>query len=472
VKLTWKLSVAVSVGVLILLAIHAVIRVERDVARFRDGVRRDHRNLAIAIAAAVEPLTDGRENAEVTRVISRIDRSETDMSIRWAQLDDRVTGTSTAVFPVHCAHRNGATESRVTTLGDGHDAIVTHSVVELPHVPLSVLEIVEPLVSQPEVEREAIVRTGTTTGIVLISCVTLILAFGIFFVGRPIEALRQHVIRIGRGERGVRTAIRSRDEIGELADEMNRMAQALDEATERVEREQLARFEALAQLRHADRLRAVGELASSIAHELGAPMNAVNARAHMIARGEVEMPRAKEMAARIVEEVARISHTIRQLLDHSRRESDARRVIDLMRLATGVVELVEPVARARGVAVNVRGRAMKAEVSEAQLRHVLLNLVSNALDVAPRGSTVEVVVEADDGSAAVRVIDRGPGIPEELRSRVFEPFFTTKGPGEGTGIGLAVAQSIVVEHGGRLTLERREDGATEFAVRVPRVSDG
>ncbi len=256
-------------------------------------------------------------------------------------------------LPAHPGH----VESLSTRLPNGEDALTTYVTLQLPGAPVTAVELVEPLGREAEYAREAVLRTATTTLVVLALCIPIILGFGVLFVGRPLEALRRHAQRVGLGERGIQTRVASGDEIGELAREMNAMAAALDQARVRVRTEEAARLDALGQLRHADRLRTVGAMASSVAHDLGTPMGTVNARAQMIASGEVEPARARELAAMIVEEIERMSRSIRQLLDHGRRSEPRRELVDVTEWASNVGDLIRPLAERRGVEIAIRRAA-------------------------------------------------------------------------------------------------------------------
>jgi len=98
------------------------------------------------------------------------------------------------------------------------------------------------------------------------------------------------------------------------------------------------------------------------------------------------------------------------------------------------------------------------------------NVVRNALDASPRGEAVTVTVSGGDGWATVEVIDRGPGIPQELRDRVFEPFFTTRSEGGGTGLGLAITRDMIARQGGEVRLEPAPHGGTRAVIRLPRTA--
>jgi two-component system, NtrC family, sensor kinase len=143
-------------------------------------------------------------------------------------------------------------------------------------------------------------------------------------VGRPTRRLRDFARRTGTGDLGGSLRAQQRDEIGELAAEMNRMCERLREANDRLQRETAARIGAIEQLRHTDRLRPVGTLASGIAHELRTPLNVVAGRAKMVASGEVIGAEATDSCRIIVDQVDRIAKIIRQLLDFARRRSPDR----------------------------------------------------------------------------------------------------------------------------------------------------
>jgi signal transduction histidine kinase len=102
-----------------------------------------------------------------------------------------------------------------------------------------------------------------------------------------------------------------------------------------------------------------------------------------------------------------------------------------------------------------------------ELNQVWTNLLDNAIDATPEGGRIRIELEKDDGAVAVRIIDNGGGIPEEIREKIFEPFYTTKPPGEGTGLGLDIVQRIVTQqHAGQITVTSKP-GETIFTVLLP-----
>jgi signal transduction histidine kinase len=270
-----------------------------------------------------------------------------------------------------------------------------------------------------------------------------------------------------------------RDEIGDLALEINAMADRLGVARDRLALETNARLGALNQLRHADRLATVGKLASGVAHELGTPLNVVAGRAKMI-RTSGEASDNVRRNARIVEEQAeRMVRIIRQLLDFARAGQSSVERFDPKRLAEQTLTLVQPDADKRGVRLELTAPAELAELEgdRGQIQQVLTNLLVNAIHAMRKPGTVTLSLEErlrqrSETEPARRyvvlhVVDEGIGMAPEVASRVFEPFFTTKEVGEGTGLGLSVAFGIVEEHGGFLEVETAPGRGSRFSVNLP-----
>ena len=318
---------------------------------------------------------------------------------------------------------------------------------------------------------------------VAISAFAGLLTFALvgWFVGRPLARLAQLARRIAAGDLEARVALDlGRDEVGLLAREMNQMAFTLSATRREVEELDAARVEALEQLRHADRLRTVGQLASSLAHELGTPLNVVGGHARMIEQepGDSE---ARASARVILEQADRMARILRSLLDIARRGTPIRRSHDLRQLAEGASSMLAPLARRHQVAIELvePPTPVSVRADAQQILQVITNLLMNAFQASPGGGAVSVCVEERDvipptgvhapsgRYACVSVEDHGQGIAEEDLPRLFEPFFTRKGEGEGTGLGLAVVEGIVRDHLGWVTVSSERGKGSRFEVCLP-----
>jgi signal transduction histidine kinase len=232
----------------------------------------------------------------------------------------------------------------------------------------------------------------------------------------------------------------------------------------------------LDEIAHMDRVAALGELASSFAHELNQPLTAIlsNAQAaeRFLALGAPDLTELRACLHDIIADDRRageVVHRVRRLL---RKEPAELQTVDLNDLARNMVALIRNDALLRNVTIELRPAAAPpvTQGDPIQLQQVMLNLLANAITAASNGSAslrhVAVWTAADDRYVEFGVHDSGKGISEEQRPRLFEPFFTTKL--EGLGMGLTISRSIVDAHGGEIRAENDPRGGATFRVRLPR----
>ncbi|HEY2510462.1 MAG TPA: HAMP domain-containing sensor histidine kinase, partial [Polyangiaceae bacterium] len=422
--------------------------------------------------------TGGRDGAMA--ILTRASAREGRVHVRWVPLEG-----ATEQLPLDAGSRARLDArlpvTRVAKSPSGEDRRYTFVRATVPDGSGGVLEVSESLAPERAYVRQTIAGT-VATGLVLdVFCSGLAMLLGVWIVGRPMGALAAKARRVGQGDFGGPLHLRQKDEIASLAVEMNAMCDRLVEANERVAQEMRSRIEMLEQLRHADRLMTVGKLASGVAHEIGTPLNVVQARAVMIADGSATPGEASEYAKVIVRATERIARIIRQLLAFARRGTPQKTRCDLVTVAKHTTELLESIAAKRKVALRIVDGAVpcSVEADGGQIEQVLTNLVMNAIQ-ASEGKSVEVRLDAvrttppaDVGGdaaeyARVRVKDEGCGISADHLPHVFEPFFTTKDVGEGTGLGLSISYGIVREHGGWIAAASEPGRGAEFTFFLPK----
>lgn len=217
---------------------------------------------------------------------------------------------------------------------------------------------------------------------------------------------------------------------------------------------------------HTEALDVLTRLSGEIAHELKNPLASVKGLAAMVAR-DVEGKPAERLAV-LRREVDRMQEILEGFLNFSRPllPLNEQRT-SLEELCRQVVELHEGMAGERGVSLRLFAeRPVFVWCDPRKVKQVLINLVQNALEAAPRGSTVELLVlPAPEDGGRVEVRDRGRGIAPEVRARVFEPGVTTKP--QGNGLGLALARALARQHGGELELHTREGGGCVAELVLP-----
>ncbi len=222
------------------------------------------------------------------------------------------------------------------------------------------------------------------------------------------------------------------------------------------------------QLRHAQKMEAVGRLAGGVAHDFNNLLQAIRSHADAM-RSMLDRPdRLAEGLGDLVEQARRGARLTRQLLLFSRRDSSRRELLDLTDAIAGGVRLVRRLLREDIELELELGEAPLPVVGDrGQLEQVLMNLTLNAADALPRGGRITVRTTRAGALARLEVVDTGVGISAEVRDRIFEPFFTTKGPGQGSGLGLSVVHGIVASHGGTVELAATGDAGSTFVVTLP-----
>ena len=278
----------------------------------------------------------------------------------------------------------------------------------------------------------------------------LAVVLGIRFVGRPLEQLIAKGRRMAGGDLAGPVHVHTHDELQELAEDLNAMCAKVSESQQKLREETAARIAALEQLRHADRLKTVGRLASGIAHELGTPLNVVAGRAGLIASGKLDAAEISQSAAAIRAEADKMTSIIRQLLDFARSGTPRKQPADLGSVVRQTIDLLGAIAEKQKVRLQFQPQteATVAEIDAGQIQQVLTNLTMNAIQAMPQGGGVEFHIDRrtcrhpDNGGGAparqgrasffaIEVQDHGIGISEENLSQLFEPFFTTKEVGAG-----------------------------------------
>ncbi|MFH0902623.1 MAG: ATP-binding protein [Pseudomonadota bacterium] len=234
------------------------------------------------------------------------------------------------------------------------------------------------------------------------------------------------------------------------------------------------------QLVRAEKLSTVGVLAAGIAHEIGTPLGIVRARAELMSTRTEPDHRQTQWARTIVEQIDRVSRTIRQLLDFSRVKPVTVVAVSVAQGARAAVELLRFESERRGVSLEAEAPADLPLVAADpdQLQQVLVNLILNACDACQNGGTVRIAAHHEpqdcspSSSSYVRIVvsDEGCGVPPELVQQVFDPFFTTKKRGQGTGLGLTIAAQIVRNHGGQIDLASKPGCGTRVIVLWPTAS--
>ncbi len=222
-----------------------------------------------------------------------------------------------------------------------------------------------------------------------------------------------------------------------------------------------------AQLLRADQLRAVGELAAGMAHEVRNPLASITGAAERLKRDTIPPAERLELLEIVAKESSRLDGVLNAFLAYARPAPLARAPGDLNAVLRELTLLVDPTAKRRGIRLVLRPDAGLPAVTmdAARITQAVLNLVLNAVQAAPDGSEVEIASRLAGGRVEVRVSDRGAGVAPHIAAAPFTPFATTK-PG-GTGLGLPTARQIVEAHGGTIVLRAADGAGTQAVIVLP-----
>jgi signal transduction histidine kinase len=297
---------------------------------------------------------------------------------------------------------------------------------------------------------------------VLLGAAGLAVALAVFLFAmrtlRPLGVLRRRARQVAAGDYTERTGVTSQDEIGDLAREFDAMADAIQEREQRLVR--------------SERLATVGRMAAQIAHEVRNPLSAIGLNAELLG-DELggDAAEARRMVASIIGEVDRLTDITETYLRFTRLPRPKLEREEIGPLVASVVALGRGEMAQEGidVEVDVAPDLPDLPADEAQLRQALINLIRNAREAlvsAPvKRLRISVAPDPSGRRVLLRVSDSGAGIDKAHVGKIFDPFFSTKA--QGTGLGLALVQQIVVDHGGQIEVESAPGQGTTFTLSFP-----
>jgi two-component system NtrC family sensor kinase len=316
-------------------------------------------------------------------------------------------------------------------------------------------------------------------GAIAFGCATAILFMWIT-VYRPVKVLMDGTHRVAGGDLEYRLPVTSDDELGDLARSFNRMTEELGGVQAKIEDEvkrKTAELERVHKtLLRSEKMASIGKLAATVAHEINNPLFGILTYARLVLRELLkhEMPGRGELVDQlqtIERESKRCGDLVKNLLTFSRQAPSNREPNDLNTIVHRAVMLVKHKLEMQNIELieRLESGLPPVQCDANQIQQVILVLMMNAAEAMPKGGRLEVATEYDAAAeqGAVLVIDTGSGIPEDVLPRIFDPFFTTKEDQLRTGLGLAVAHSIVEQHAGEILVHSTQGVGTEFKVTVP-----
>jgi len=314
--------------------------------------------------------------------------------------------------------------------------------------------------------RDAHMRMRIMTIPIIVFVIILGIVASFLFSRRITEPLNRFVSFtkvLARGEFGSRIDVKSKDEIGELAESFNRLSMELKKTKEKMEEAYT-----YTHLLHTEKLSSIGQISAGLAHELKNPVTTLK----MLFQAFREQPEMTEEDIEVINgEIEKIDGILTRFLSFVKQKDMNPAPVHIGTLIEHVLDLASFDLRSQGITVHrdIPEHLPPVRADGALLEQVFLNLLLNAIEAMPGGGEIKITGRTKNGFVEVMIWDRGKGIPPDIKARVFEPFFTTKS--NGTGLGLTIAYNIIKEHSGRLFFESDEDNGTVFTVRLPGLTD-
>jgi signal transduction histidine kinase len=342
--------------------------------------------------------------------------------------------------------------------------------------------------------RSLIAMLGVTT---ILAAVLLALFIRLFYrwVFQPLRVLVTGSRRVAAGDFNFRIKLASRDEIGELAEAMNAMTARFQAIRDDLDRQVQLRTK---QVVRSEQLASVGFLAAGVAHEINNPLASIAMCAESLESRLTELcspdPAGQTSLSAgegkheclphdsidvmqrylrmIQSEAFRCKGITEKLLDFSRIGEVKRHDADLRELLLGVIDMVRHLGKYQDRTIVLAGEEQTepifAAVNIQEIKQVVLNLITNALDSLDAGGALQIELARHGDKAEMLFTDNGCGMTDEVLAHLFEPFFTRKRGGQGTGLGLSIVYRIVTDHGGQIDAQSDGPGrGSRFKVTLP-----
>lgn len=493
-NLTTRLVILLMLALMLITGVYDYIRLVRERERLVEQAEEDERIFAETLALAVSRnVRWGRTSAELKELLDDILARPGLVAVTIYDPDGHVVAATVAPGSPHPSLDDtvrdvlGTKEAVSALVETGSGRLLRYvQPFRWPGKRTGVIEVNQTVAGMEREFRRAVREKILSRLVVLALFVLSVMALTRWSIVRPIRALIAGARAVGRGDLTQRIEVTRRDEIGQLAEEFNRMAANVQTAHEEILRQAEERLRLEQEVQQTQKLAAVGMLAAEVAHEIGTPLNVISGRAEVLEQLVLaDHPERRHLDV-ILKQTQRIGGIIRALLDYTRPRRPTLRPEPIAPILGRVADLLLDRSRRRGVRIvlDLPADLPPAQADPDQIQQLFLNLLLNALDASPAGVVVPVTAgaepllplegrvgivrgKADAPSLAIHIVDCGSGMTAEQLNHVFEPFFSTKGRGHGTGLGLPIAEEIVRAHRGEIEMLSIPGRGTEVIVRLP-----
>jgi len=327
-----------------------------------------------------------------------------------------------------------------------------------------------------------VMLTFTLMAFLFIVFLLVILYFATSRITNPLQKMVVATQEIAKGDLSHKVEVKSKDEIGYLADSFNQMTADLKTANQKLiewgktlEKKVEERTKELREMQEhliqSEKLASLGKLAAGIAHEINNPLGGILIYSHLLLEDTSKKSPHYENLKKIVKETSRCKDIVRGLLEFARPKEPEMTLININDAVDRSLAIVEGQTIFQNITLDktYASDLPKIVADESQLQQVFMNIIINAAEAMDgKGKlSLRTSMNTDRTHIEIKISDTGHGIKEEDKKRLFEPFFSTKEVGKGTGLGLAISYSIIQKHQGTIEVESQEGKGSAFIVKLP-----
>lgn len=483
-RISLKLSIALCIASVLVIGSHGLYELQQETEDLHASISRELRLTGTAVQVAVENAARDGQTADISETLEALERIDPIYDIFVFDPQGKLRAHSGDQRPdlallrsvTQAAFAQGQVLLRFVGPQLSGYAIFAAPLRDENRALLGTVALIRPLTDA----QHDLLRTGwgiAASALVLVMALAgLCYGIGAFYVGRPLAALLRALRTLRSGQPPPQVTPTRDDEVGIVAHEFNKLVSDLSATRAQLASELEARRTLMTGLQRLDKLATLGQLAAGLAHEIGSPLQILNGRARALL-DRTQDPETRRYAQIFVEQTERITRIVAQLSRIARRVPPRLHHTDLGPVVREVVELIEPSARRKEVALSlhIADDLTPVLADPEQVQQMALNLINNALAIARPGDAVTVTIRpqamqrAGQPTEAVALVveDSGPGMAPETLSQIFEPFFTTRSEQGGTGLGLAVVRSLVQEHGGQIRAHSEPGRGSRFQILLP-----
>jgi two-component system NtrC family sensor kinase len=353
-KIFTKLIFSFVLIIFIILIADGYIAFHRQTRFFEANIKKNIDIIGLTMKSVVEDTWQKDGEQQAIKIINDATTDESQIKIRFVWLD---------ALPGDF-HAPNISKEKLGKFVQGHSVLFKGQERKFIHIYFSLLvdkkrpaalELSESLSYKDEYVQSAAVRLVVLTGVLLIIALFSSILMGTRILGRPMKLLVEKIHRIGTGDYSEPLLLPGNDELSKLSVGINTMCKQVESTMEKLRIETETRISTLKQLRHEDRLKTVGRLASGIAHELGTPLNVISGRAVMIVREDSASTTIRENATIIKEQSDRIASIFRQLLDFARQRPARKQPLDLYQMLQQSLNLMSPMGHKQKIEISFTG---------------------------------------------------------------------------------------------------------------------